>query len=151
MTIITIQVTSTPVQAALDELNRRCAHLQPVFSEIGEVIFNHVVDCFKQEKSPDGINWAALSPATLKKRGANAKKLRDTGSMFRSLGYNAANDHAEITIGQEYAAMMNFGGTKAQFPHLWGDIPARPFFPSQTLPQEWQNDVMDVLNSYLAT
>jgi phage gpG-like protein len=28
---------------------------------------------------------------------------------------------------KEYAAMQQFGGTKAQFPHLWGDIPARPF------------------------
>lgn len=25
------------------------------------------------------------------------------------------------------AAMMNFGGKKSEFPHLWGDIPARPF------------------------
>lgn len=23
--------------------------------------------------------------------------------------------------------MMHHGGTKAAFPHLWGDIPARPF------------------------
>jgi len=27
----------------------------------------------------------------------------------------------------EYSAMQQFGGTKADFPHLWGDIPARPF------------------------
>ncbi|MFK3602796.1 hypothetical protein [Pseudomonas sp. AP19] len=27
-----------------------------------------------------------------------------------------------------YAAMMQFGGG-ADFPHLWGDIPARPFLP----------------------
>jgi phage gpG-like protein len=26
-----------------------------------------------------------------------------------------------------YTNMMQFGGTKSQFPHLWGDIPARPF------------------------
>lgn len=29
----------------------------------------------------------------------------------------------------KYAAIQQFGGTKAQFPHLWGDIPARPFLP----------------------
>jgi phage gpG-like protein len=28
-----------------------------------------------------------------------------------------------------YAAMQQFGGTKSQFPNLWGDIPARPFLP----------------------
>ncbi len=26
-----------------------------------------------------------------------------------------------------YAAMEQFGGQKSEFPHLWGDIPARPF------------------------
>jgi phage gpG-like protein len=26
-----------------------------------------------------------------------------------------------------YAAMQQFGGTKAEFPNLWGDIPARPY------------------------
>ncbi|MNT61306.1 hypothetical protein D3C72_1989410 [compost metagenome] len=25
--------------------------------------------------------------------------------------------------------MMHFGGDKSEFPHLWGDIPSRPFLP----------------------
>jgi hypothetical protein len=25
--------------------------------------------------------------------------------------------------------MMQFGGDQATFPHLWGDIPARPYLP----------------------
>ena len=28
-----------------------------------------------------------------------------------------------------YAAMMQFGGQKSEFPQLWGDIPARPYLP----------------------
>jgi len=43
-------------------------------------------------------------------------------------------NHAQVadnvlTVGNtmEYSAMQHFGGTKANYPHLWGDIPARPF------------------------
>lgn len=34
-----------------------------------------------------------------------------------------------VTVGSNkvQAAMMHFGGKKADFPHLWGDIPARNF------------------------
>lgn len=146
----TIQINSTQVDNALAQLAQRTQHLQPAFNAIGVEIHRHVIDCFEHEKSPDGINWAALSPQTIKRRRKGSSEiLRDKGNMYASLGHNATNNYAEVTIGQEYAAMMNFGGTKAQFPHLWGDIPARPFFPSSTLPQEWERDVMDVLNLYL--
>jgi phage gpG-like protein len=92
-----------------------------------------------------------LSPATIKQRRNNSDKiLNDTGRLKGSFAHVATNSHVEITTDVEYAAMMNFGGTKAQFPNLWGDIPARPFFPSENLPLEWESDVMNVLNNFLA-
>lgn len=136
----TIQIESQAVQNSLNELARKTTHLQPAFNAIGVEIQRNVIDCFENEKSPDGINWAALSPQTLKKRGADAKKLRDKGNMFASLGHNASNNHVEITIGQDYAPHHQFG-TK--------HIPARPFFPSQTLPQDWERDALEILNLYL--
>ena len=36
-------------------------------------------------------------------------------------------DRVEVGSNRVYAAMMQFGGTKAAYPHLWGDIPPRPF------------------------
>jgi len=36
-------------------------------------------------------------------------------------------DAVEIGTNLPYGAMQQFGGTKAEFPHLWGDIPERPF------------------------
>jgi phage virion morphogenesis protein len=146
----TIQINSTQVDNALAQLLQRTQHLQPAFNDIGEAIKNNVLFGFRDEKSPDGINWAALSPQTIKRRRNNSDKiLNDTGRLKGSIAHVATNSHVEVTTDVEYAAMMNFGGTKAQFPHLWGDIPARPFFPSSTLPQEWERDVMDVLNLYL--
>jgi phage gpG-like protein len=45
--------------------------------------------------------------------------------------------------------MMNFGGTKAQFPHLWGDIPARPFMPISKLPNQWEKDIVEIIKRHI--
>jgi phage virion morphogenesis protein len=141
-TMTTIHIEDNGVTAALNQLSRQLspAGMQPVFNEIGLQIHSLVVDCFKEEKSPDGINWAVLSPTTLKKRGANAKKLRDKGNMFASLGHNATGDHVDITIGQDYAPFHQFGTE---------NMSARPFFPTEILPQNWETEILEIINNYL--
>lgn len=137
----TIQINSVQVDNALAELARRTSHLQPAFNEIGLQLHSNVVDCFQHEQSPDGINWAALSPQTIKKRrGGGANILRDTGSMFASLGHNATDNYAEVTIGQDYAPWHQFGTE---------NMPARPFFPSETLPSLWQDEILAVIRQHL--
>lgn len=137
----TIQINSTQVDNALAQLTQRTQHLQPSFNAIGETIKNNVLFGFRDEKSPDGINWQALSPQTIKRRRNNSDKiLNDTGRLKDSFAHVATNSHVEITTDVEYAPFHQFGTSK---------FVARPFFPSSTLPQEWERDVMDVLNSYL--
>lgn len=55
------------------------------------------------------------------------------------------------SVTEKKAAMMNFGGTKAEFPNLWGDIPARPFFPNEVegLPDELSQEILNVLRAAL--
>lgn len=55
------------------------------------------------------------------------KTLRDTGRLMASLTYIALPDGVTWGTNVIYARMMHYGGSKAMFPHLWGDIPARPF------------------------
>ena len=137
----TIQINSTQVDNALAQLAQRTQHLQPAFNAIGEAIKNNVLFGFRDEKSPDGINWAALSPQTIKRRRNNSDKiLNDTGRLKGSFAHVATNSHVEITTDTEYAPFHQFGTSK---------MVARPFFPSSTLPQEWESDVMDILNLYL--
>jgi len=171
MTTITIQ--SQEVQAALNHLEHQLQNLQPVFNVVGKTLKAHIADCFREEKSPDGINWAALSPVTkmakakratggqiMTKNGKhttakftraylNGKILQDTGRLKNSITHHSNNSFVEVTTDAEYAAMMNFGGTKAQFPNLWGDIPARPFFPSEILPQNWETEILEIINNHL--
>lgn len=43
---------------------------------------------------------------------------------------SAAIDNSALVVSNKpYAAMMRFGGDKSEFPHLWGDIPGRPWLP----------------------
>jgi phage gpG-like protein len=46
-----------------------------------------------------------------------------------------------------YAAMMQFGGTKGQFPNLWGDIPARPYIG---FAQEQEDTILEIVTEWLA-
>ncbi|WP_296244806.1 MULTISPECIES: phage virion morphogenesis protein [unclassified Psychrobacter] len=55
------------------------------------------------------------------------KTLRDTSRLLSSLTYIALPDGVKWGTNVVYARMMHYGGTKAMFPHLWGDIPARPY------------------------
>tara|TARA_R110002020_G_scaffold370765_1_gene582400 strand:+ start:241 stop:678 length:438 start_codon:yes stop_codon:yes gene_type:complete len=53
--------------------------------------------------------------------------LRKDGRLLASLTYIALPDGVKWGTNVVYARMMHYGGKKALFPHLWGDIPARPF------------------------
>lgn len=53
--------------------------------------------------------------------------LIDEGSLMEQIEGRIEGQTLEIYSNREYAAMQQFGGTRAEFPHLWGDIPARPF------------------------
>ena len=49
------------------------------------------------------------------------------GTLRDSIHYQLGNGEVFVGSNLIYAPMMHFGGAKSQSPHLWGDIPARPF------------------------
>ncbi len=51
----------------------------------------------------------------------------DGGYLRDQIDFNVTGNVLEVGSTMEYAAMQQFGGRKSEFPHLWGDIPARPF------------------------
>lgn len=51
----------------------------------------------------------------------------ETGALATQIHYQVIGNTLEIGSSMEYAAMQQFGGRRAEFPNLWGDIPARPF------------------------
>lgn len=133
--MITLELKSDDLTRALQQLQRRMADMTPVMQEIGEYLVESTKARFVAGIDPQGIPWAAKSPVTMAATAAREKKSIDprplfgpTGLLSSQINYEAGPDHAEVGSNLVYAAMMQFGGTKAAFPHLWGDIPARPFF-----------------------
>lgn len=168
--MITIHVDDKQVLDMLGELSRRCTNLQPAMKEIGEDIAASTKRRFADAVAPDGTPWAPNSTettipfylgafggshkkdGTLSKRGearSAAKKplTGETKSLRNTINYQL-NGTSSVSIGSPmvYAAMQQFGGTKAEFPHLWADIPARPFLG---LSEADTSNILDIVGSYL--
>ena len=151
MTNLTIQIDSQPIQQKLTELAQHTQNMQPAFNAIGQEIRELIDLCFRDLRSPDSVNWAVLSPVTIAKRRNNSNiPLTDTGTLRNSFTVIASNDFVEVGTNSPQAALMNFGGTKAQFPHLWGDIPARPFMPTSNLHEIWEQAAVKAVENYIA-
>jgi phage virion morphogenesis protein len=128
MTSVTIDINGPEIINALGQLAYSANHLEPALDEIGAAIAASIMLNFAEQHDPDGNAWEPLSEATLaNRRGGEGQILRDTGRLNRSITHNVSGQSVEIGSDIVYANMMQFGGKKADFPWLWGDIPERPF------------------------
>lgn len=125
--MITIECNDTEINAALNSAAELLADMTPVMTSIGEALVDSTKKRFGQGVSPEGVQWAAKSPVTLA-MSKDPRPLINTGALNKGIAYEATANTTLISSSSPYAAMMHFGGTKERFPHLWGDIPARPFF-----------------------
>ncbi|SFH23727.1 Phage virion morphogenesis family protein, partial [Paracoccus aminovorans] len=74
------------------------------------------------------------------------KPLWRHGDLYGKIHMQAEMDAATIGSNAIQAAMMQFGGRKAEHPNLWGDIPARPFIG---LSDEDRSDVLEIIDECL--
>ncbi len=157
MTNLTIQIENQSVLAELERLQRVAVNMQPAFNSIGQEIKGFIEQGFRDLRSPEGVNWAVLSPVTIAKRTNNSSEpLNDTGVLKNSFSaqgnefsvFNVTNNSVEVGTNRVQATMMNFGGTKAQFPHLWGNIPARPFMPTSQIPNLWETATIAAIQTH---
>ncbi len=179
MTAIVIEVTDQPAIAALDRLGARIGDPDPALKAIGEALLVQVKRTFETGTDPWGRRWLPNTQATImtylrrqsrgkqgyfRKDGRLAAKGVATVTGKRpliglshflsgaSLSYDVSN-HA-VTLGSSaiYAAMQQWGGTKAQFVNLWGDIPPRHFLPitrAGDLSPEAQGIIAEIIGEYL--
>ena len=168
--MITLNLDDGPVIEALQGLFMRASDLRPALLEIGEDLAESTRRRFVTSTAPDGTPWAPNSPVTInrylgvfggsyKKDGSLSKKgearkghkkplIGESKDLSTTIAYQLEGDRA-VMIGSNkpYAAMQQFGGTKAQWPHLWGDIPARPYLG---LSDADRRGVLEIVSSYLA-
>lgn len=84
---------------------------------------------------------------------ANKKPLiGESKDLSRQIHSAYGDNSVTVSASPVYAAMQQFGGKKSDFPHLWGDIPARPFLPitqAGNLYPDEEHEILKVLNAYL--
>lgn len=167
--MITVKVNDKKVLEVLNQLTARVRNVRPAFKEIGEDLVDTTKRRFTIATAPDGTPWAPNSPVTVdrylgqfsntrkkdgslskagKARSSTKKPLTgETKALQTGINYQLQGA-AAVAVGspQPYAAIQQLGGTKAQFPHLWGDIPARPYLGVSTADRQ---NIVEIIGSYL--
>lgn len=134
------------VIAALQRLRDRVGNIRPALAEIGEAMTESTKRRFGTTTGPDGEHWAANSDVTLAHKKGN-RPLTDYGDLADSIHPQPFGDFGvDIGSNLDQAAMMQFGGTTAEFPHLWGDIPARPYL---WISDQDKADILEIIDRHL--
>ena len=146
--MINVTVDDAAILAALRRLQNHGSNLRPALREIGEILKESTQQRFVNYTGPDGVMWEANSDVTSERKAERSGiPLTDGGTLSDTINRKVVgNDTVMIYSPMQYAAMMQFGGTKAEFPHLWGDIPARPFLGIST---EDESEILSILRTYL--
>ena len=145
--MVEIVIKDDQISAALDRIAAALTDPLPLMQELGDYLVDSTKKRFPTGTAPDGSVWAPKSPVTLARYpGSSAPLIGESKSLSQNISANAFSDRVEWGSPMVYAAMQQFGGTKAAFPHLWGDIPARPFVG---LSAEDQTSVLDIIGDYV--
>jgi len=154
--MINLSLDTTDIERALSNLQRNTNNLRQPLDEIGQTLADNIALNFRDEQSPDGQAWQGLSDTTIARRrhgnGSGSDKiLNDTGALKNSITHNVNGNSVEVGTNLEYATTQQFGASKGEFGNSapWGDIPARPFMPTDTLPSDWESEIMDIISAHI--
>jgi len=146
--VININANTDAIERAIQELINKGDDLTAPMKSIGEEMINRTQQRFRDKEAPDGTPWAPNAPSTEKRKGHGRVLEGESKQLAKQFSYSATSDSVEYGSLMVYAAMQNFGGTKAEFPHLWGDIPSREFIG---LNDDDEDEVLATLADYFST
>ncbi len=131
--MITIDLDHDRLQQALRKVERAVGDLAPLMRGVAAELSSITEENFA-DQGQGAEKWQALSEVTTSRREESGtwpgQMLQISAAGLAASVTTQANDSsALIGTNKPYAAMQHFGGDKADFPHLWGDIPSRPYLP----------------------
>ena len=147
--MIDILVDNQAILAHLQALISHSTQLRPAMKQIGEVLTESTKQRFVSTTGPDGERWVLNSVLStlIDDKKVGDRPLTNHGILGDTIDYQMLGaDGVMIGSPMEYAAMQQFGGTKAEFPFLWGDIPARPFLGVSSSDE---TEILTILRDYL--
>lgn len=152
--MITVELDSPRLQELLRRIEWAVGDLKPLMRGIAAELVSQTEENFEVQGRP---GWQGLSESTIERRAKSGnwpgQMLQvSAGGLAASVTSSADDSSALVGSNKPYAAMMQFGGSKSDFPHLWGDIPGRPYLPMNTegsLQLEAEEAILDLALSHL--
>lgn len=131
--MIAIELNQGRLHDALKRIEWTVGDTQPLMRSAATELLAITEENLENE-GQSGNDWQKLSEVTTAIREAAGtwpgKMLQvSAGGLADSISAHADDSSALVGSNKPYAAMMHFGGDKDDWPHLWGDIPARPYLP----------------------
>ncbi|WP_339118480.1 phage virion morphogenesis protein [Halomonas sp. BMC6] len=145
--MITINANTDAIERAITDLISKGDDLTAPMKSIGEEMVNRTQQRFRDKEAPDGTHWAPNAPSTEKRKGHDRVLEGESKQLAKQFSYSASSEGVEWGSLMVYATMQNYGGTKAEFPHLWGDIPSREFIG---LNDDDEDEVLATLADYFS-
>jgi len=129
--MLTIELNNQRLQQTLNQIEDDIGDLTPLMQAIAAELASQTEENFEHEGRPE---WPELSDVTTERRAKQGhwpgQRLQvSAGGLAASIVTHATDSSAMVGSNKPYAAMMQLGGKQVNFPHLWGDIPARPYLP----------------------
>lgn len=129
--MFTVELKTPYLQQTLNQIENAIGDLKPLMLSIAAELASQTEENFEHEGRPE---WPELSDVTAERRAKNGhwpgQILQvSAAGLAASITTHATDSSAMVGSNKPYAAMMQFGGERGDFPQLWGDIPARPYLP----------------------
>lgn len=164
-TVITT-IDDKDIRRVLGRLEKKAGNLHPCLKNIGLHLEESTKQRFIKQEDPDGGQWAALKPATLKRK-KGTKILTESAGLSDSIISAVRNNGLRVGTNKVYAATHQFGrdkmpahnrtvtkvfGKTLKFP-VWAQvrsydpkIPPRPFLGFSTADRE---EIMKIVQDFL--
>jgi phage virion morphogenesis protein len=147
-----VQVFDFGVDKALSGLLQRLDDPSDTLDAIANALVENVRQTFNDSEDPYGVPWAPLNPLF-----REGQPLRDTDVLMNSIDKDVGADFIAFGTNVEYAPPHQYGAEQGEFgrnsrgaPIPWGDVPARPFLPTEGLPEDWADDILETISADLA-
>lgn len=154
--MISIELEHSRLQETLRRVEWAVGDLAPLMRGIAAELESVTEENFENEGQGSN-DWPDLSEVTTSRRETTGnwpgQMLQvSAAGLAASVTTQATDSSALVGSNKPYAAMMHFGGDKSDFPHLWGDIPARPYLPMDAegkLQPEAEETILDLAIAHL--
>ena len=152
--MFTVQLEHQRLQETLRTIEWAVGDLAPLMRGIAAELASQTEENFEAEGRPD---WQPLSSVTTERReksGTWPGQMLQVSAAGLAASISTHSDDSSALVGSNkpYAAMMQFGGDKSDFPHLWGDIPGRAYLPMDAegaLQAEAEEAILDLAIDHL--